>query len=1610
MPIRIPGETDAEAVERSRRRVHERRGITTQPIPQTPPGKVDTAIERERVGLTAPVAPRPVPTPPPGGITPRATPWPEGAHRPNESGPMVDEGTKDERFPTWLSGNYEVGSIHSASFGGKETQRYRFLSKKRAEFGGLWEYEVQNADIFRGWNPQEEYDTQEAYQDDVIKYAEWWEALDDPHLPNGAYPFLREVPATLHGEPMNLAEAYTNLHVIYKTLEAFGRHLEDELPEAVAAYGEEMSKASDEGKMKYPTMNATDSVAMALNDFADKHPDDYTQRLASEEGFAELGEMALARFTSLAPPEVNLFEHPGEFVKEVERAYIPEVPFLKDTIVAATDIFTDPIMLGSMFIPGLAPVGLASKARFLGGIAIGGAVGEEAAEAAGVPGPIGSFVGMVAGPLATRSLVGFGRALRKESAERALINPVAGEPATEILKMNGQVLSIPEVERSLAGLEGIEPQPLNLTGAGGYQSQKVTQLSNGGTVTMGQVEGIKVGMSAGPGVLDPISISINRLPTETPSVRSLTGLRDFMLDLADKNPFRAIEMDVANPKIGTALARMGAEEVEAGVMRLPPKQALSMAGSAKGAGSSVEFMERLIRIHIERPEAEDWLRKIGRGMGHIPGAKRVPELINRQVLAENPPLKAAFGYEAVGQYDNAIRDYVLADFRGTRVPFRQNSKAQIWVPDAPGAKNGKWVAHGDVFESVLRGEPIYMKRLTAEQVDFIRRADAARAPFVKQAELVTGQKIAKRDVHWARFVEDVPNKKWTVRGGGAGKPPGLFQRQFELQEEAITGHGIRYKPDLLKVLDTDISSWQRLSRQVTLHKYLTKEGIIKFGPGPARKEVYATPEIAPALKGRAGGYISIEHMNELKSLMGPMSTNPVITGPAKVNAVARLLLTGIMDTGVGSLQLSSLLFTNPEKWGEAMGRSLWNMFVEPKQFYRFLRSNGAARDYIRYGGNVGLESEFFEMAQLSMPFRVPGALEKPVELATWPARTLVNRMQTGFDSALAYGRIFAFESLSGPALHPGPFMRAMGARSLEGQAYHDEMFRLSRFVDTMIGQPGLKGIIPHPQHQFESAWVWFATRYTRSMLGSASYMFGKGYTPAAARAVLARMLIGGMIVHAGFVYGMGKRDGKSDDEILQELKTTFNPMSGKKFMSRKVGKDWYGLGGVYRAGFSAIGTLGDVDNWKMDTWRERSLDNPFVRIWRSRTTPITGTLMDFMEGEDFIGREVNFWDMVDDPRQLGEYAGERFAPFTLNAILQDGDWQRKTARGVTAFFGLRNSPETAWEAMQPVMNRVSQERYGVDFKELEHNMVAQDLIRNHPSVKAIEAGYGPPILRSAEEKKWEVYRTLRDGIRDKYAKQKDDLDDAYINGHTTGRDYADSYRVIQASEFAELMGSRDALAASIGMEFEDKEAPAGTVDAALRDYFEVKVEDYKNKTTQEVDWDSYFADRDAALAQVPDEFKEEVDTYLNRHQGQIAKDFRKQFDSIIKPSHYFDMREQVAEGLDIPLNELEGIVLEQIRREGRRVSLTDIGAEVDDYLNEALLDKYGEDAPTINDLKEQARESNPRMDVELYRQGYTTTVRSPEALALAIQLKNDHPELGYYVPTLAKDILRSLVE
>ena len=1668
--------------------------VATSPTPPPPEEKGGVFARIKAAGERLKSAP-PTPSKPDDTSSPTAiaTPPAPALTTPSVKEPVANEwyqvdnqGSFDEVIYFWGDKDREIGYEYKTQFGDEKGENNYIITGKEAVegFPDLWAYTTERTDIHRPWQPEDEGEDFDE-EEDLFRFVNMIIGVYSEGGTGTAGTNAISIPETfplMSGSPETQLGIYNGLYKVDKNLNSLFMMLNRYHPDAIQSLRDAEGETSLDARSRSGTLNPIAAMSLAVTSIVEEHPDDYSSYLASEAGLNELWNRSLQHFLTKHDPEISILEF-GKFVGQIERAFLPDVPILKEALIRTTELALDPVFIGLMFAaPHVAVIGKTAQAtRALPGVAAQArlllrfssemAIGGMAAEQVGLP----TIVGELAGPLAVAPVArkfvggvaaGFTKSTVGESLARAKMNPRIGEPATEILKVRGELPNVARVTGpngsviEEVALSQAETQAgrhvLKATGAEGTELGTIQWREPGHIVdVVVQSQGKGIGTFMMEQTLADIAASGRRVITG--DLNSVGGVRlfnrfgaRFETITGKKLSFEAAlkEAEVGRGPIGTIsmdaertsrLVYQRAQKAVAGESGLP-----AMAGGAE-AGPSVKLMEQYIQANITRPEAQDILRRFSEAMSHIPGMKQLVRAFNISAIAKDPVIRGSFGYNGLRDIDDAVRTISMAPFRGKRVPFAQNNLGQIWLPEVAPAnrldrgvqifrrtsgKGGEWIAQGDLFESVRLGESKFIKRLSVEQVEWINASMNTLDIYSRMFTRITGVKLDKLPAWWPRFVQKTENKTFISASGR--KPPAAYGRVIESQEQAITELGYRYRPSLLNNMDNAIEAFQRVSRDRVLADWFRKNKIIL--PGKPTLKKASAKEISPYTR----GVIKATDLKQVNSLIrSPSVTAPGLskaTSPFRtINAIARLVLTGTVDTGWGAIQLQTLAAVNPGLWAEAMGRGFFNMMVEPKQVYRFLANSPKAARYSLYGGNVGLETEFFQATRMSMPFT--GGTEiasKALEAGTFPLRTFMHRMQTGFEATLLYGRVLAFDSLAGAATVAGKgtisgrLAVAAGAEAggLAGEAFHQEMFRLARFTDTLLGQPKLRGIITGGQQEIESAFVWFATRYTRSVFGTISYVVGKGYTPAQARIVLGKLMLGGSALYAGFVAAIGKAQGLSPDEIRQKIVTGLNPMSGKEFYSMKMGDAWFGLGGAYRSFATFFAGLADKKSWEFEEWESKLWDNPFVRGLRTRTSPTTGTLMDFLEGEDFLGYPISISDAVDNPKAFTDYILDNFSPITLDALMQDMTWQVHTGRFAAEYFGLRTSPETRFEAETAVMNRIANQMYGVNYDDLEHNMIAKERIRQHPDVQRAAEGLLGLIRERERDKNYRLWDEASTELRDRYETSKLDLDDAVsgINlfpistdtfdtipttARMDGKVYRDEYRKLMAAEFNEINGLR----VGFGFQFEDEEAPEGSVDFIMGQYFDLELEDYIDKDTLRPDWEAWFADGDAVLEQLPEEWKEPADQFLHRHETSLRRDFRLKFENVIEASGYFQVRELVSAQLGYSLNSLEDLAISSLTKQNRRASPADVGREVDRVINALISLHLGDAAPSLSKIRQLIRESNPELDVELLRQGFVTKVRSEAAMALGFEYMNEtFPQMGYFAPALSDDVKQLLLK
>ena len=1135
-----------------------------------------------------------------------------------------------------------------------------------------------------------------------------------------------------------------------------------------------------------------------------------------------------------------------------------------------------------------------------------------------------------------------------------------------------------------------------------------------------------------------------------------------------------------------------------------------IAGAAEGPDPNV-LMREMINSSIERPEAQDFLRKVvAHNVEKIPGIRMLQHAFNRSAVAEEPYLKGAIGYRMLEEWHASQLDYRLKGLALKRdgLPIKTR-KARIatsdpgevvddWdiqvlvprkapAPGKPGPQiidysnkpnvdverpgiilapergptsvapyqppaqqfdevhlkgavtsgpETKWVGLADVFEHPEDFD------LPDSVMAYIDEAKSVIDEYATEFERVTGETIRTKDRYWPRLVSksDLPETRGAF--SGAGKPAPSQQRVIELMEDGLEA-GVPYRNDGLQEIYAYGRGLQRGVRNSVLQKYLKDEGVLRAltpGERPTRVEIY----------GSNIGFGTDSAINrlaalEIQKVLGPMSgaEKGVTTVVGALSSIPRAVLAGTMDAGQMFLQTQLLMFWNPKplgsgakgaarflsgtltpptpasvgRWAEANSKFFQVMFFGPDSYNRWVTKWAGGPVAQRYGVHLGVDTEFTEGL---------APLRRVSKVATAP----LGRTQEAFGAAVGTARMLSFDTLARVAAKTG-------ANS------PDEMYRLGRISNAMTGSISTRAIGQSDfQRQLESAAIMFAPRYTRSAFAVAGYAAGKGFGPQQVRLMLAQTALWGGATVYGINFARNLADGMDVGEAAEDALNSINPTAGKRFGSVKIGKGWYGIGGIYRATIEAVGGASRMSEWEdyfeqpLEVWKNPVLQHAFS-YWRSRSAPATSTLSDFIEGEDFVGRGVSFNKFVDDPSSLLEYASGRVLPLTLQAYLQaqGSDWQERVknikerpfdpdalAQTAGGAGGLRTSPETAGEFLRRMQNEVVQERFGDrvnGYDELKWDAPARWEIRQDPRVQRALERLGSEAQEREITPEDKYYERL-DAIESEYsAKQKLD-DDAVLNGTMEPRRWRDEWTKRAIEKQAHTSEARLAT----GAEFDNEAAPPGTPNGAIEAYFAKGLDEYMDPETREPDWDSFFEDRERALSTLSAGDRRRVEGYINKNLTPVQLEYR-QAQKLIDSTGYFKVRQSVASGLKLDLTALNDMAARQLNAAGAQATPSNIGKVVDKILEARLLEsqalKYGMTPDglknaasagrltllTMDNLKKTAREGSPQLDAQLYRWGYDSCVRSTAAQAI-LQNGVDSGLPAYFPAKLCEDVARKL--
>ncbi|KKM60313.1 hypothetical protein LCGC14_1543090, partial [marine sediment metagenome] len=910
------------------------------------------------------------------------------------------------------------------------------------------------------------------------------------------------------------------------------------------------------------------------------------------------------------------------------------------------------------------------------------------------------------------------------------------------------------------------------------------------------------------------------------------------------------------------------------------------------------------------PRSNDLMRRTAEMVGDAPGIKLFMKAITGPAALARvlPEIRAGVVYRRLqGIMEAQLGQRLVGQeeaFYGAFKVGRDTSKVIV---------GGKEVAFGDFATDVLMGTRIGAPRgrypVTAAQREWVTTQKSLMDDIARQYEHVSGEELRLLgDDYWPRFVQG-DDGRVTVKGRIGAKQSPVKDRKFGEMEDAIS-RGVAYASPtetvqlygramqkmirdkmLIKVIKEDKLGrpvMQQLTREVKALKAQIKgintntvDGLNEVAT--LRNKMHNLQAIVASKKrslipakqvlGPGFGKQMLEPASAkvMQDIIGPGLGGKVgkgLRGATWLASIPRFVVTGMMDVGQFFIQGATLLATDPVSWSRAVGHSLISLY-SPEHWSRFLKTSPEAIEAARFGiGRGGIE--FLEITKRSAALgKLPGAKAVAAVFGAAPR---------SFETFIEGSRIFNFAALA--KLQRGAVGKApvgilpttgRAAAGLPAEQLEGELFRLAGYVKTKLGTTDLMGLgLATTQRQVESAFLLYSPRYTRSVFGMLGWAMSNGVPARDAQRALGTMLFGGLSAF----YGFARAAGLSHEEALERV----NPASGGKFLSLPMGGNEYGFGSAYRATLGFLGRLIREDSWDFDSWEEAAFDNPLANYLRSRTAPTTGTLLDFIEGEDFMGKEVDLNTFIDDPGRLLDYATGKFLPLNLEALFEArGPLEQRLLAGLTETVGGRAFPRSAFSIFEDAQESVFQEKKAlgekpyVDFDNYEalskENAPAVAVIATDPRVQNAQERLEHESRYRVKTKEGIGFEKL-EGTRVAQEKLQLEDDAALAADEMASSIWKDNYRGRQMEFFAR----RDQIVNDFGLKFgKDK---AG-VNAAIDAYFSINGEDFKNLMTGGVDWDRFFAARDATLEGLSSTNLQLVKSYLRRYDTPTVTAFRK---------------------------------------------------------------------------------------------------------------------------------------
>ena len=524
------------------------------------------------------------------------------------------------------------------------------------------------------------------------------------------------------------------------------------------------------------------------------------------------------------------------------------------------------------------------------------------------------------------------------------------------------------------------------------------------------------------------------------------------------------------------------------------------------------------------------------------------------------------------------------------------------------------------------------------------------------------------------------------------------------------------------------------------------------------------------------------------------------------------------------------------------------------------------------------------------------------------------------------------------------------------------------------------------QRQLESAFLFFSSRMTRSMIA----LLSDSVTRGGIEGQMARQgVLTAWLGLQGMTWAMGQALGQ-DVEL--------DPTQAH-YLQIKIGNTWVGPSGniisIPRAAMRAA--LGPDDKAAVynEMYSDGSYkDNPWFQLLRSRafTSPTGSMLMDAITNENYMGEPYEgLTDLV-------TAQSRNLLPFWLQDAVVADPYRSNVAGTAAAAFGLRTRPQTAYEARRDLMNDAAKELFSgvLDYENLDplsKRKVITELQKEDSSLSMASQYAVTNELINEQRQRANVDGETIDTFYSEVNELKDRKDSEL-------QELFNNYERNQFQTPKDLREMVGEVNSKYSPQFRDIYDPEGKYSEPLyyitvldsqkqnEDARSIWIETYKN----EVFYNSEFEKTNIAGADYFDyEARSQQEQQWINQYGTEAYEYVQEYFNAGKITHPVMqelnmMREQFRWYWEVPKNAaISNAVIKFNLPEAQVRQLYDLyinGSDIQkNTLNESEVIKYINNFSTKT--KKLFREQNPALDGFLYRFGYNDTLteanRSPSA-------------------------------